>query len=259
MPVSFAAKTDPGKVRTNNEDSYTVDVNLGLFMVADGMGGHDAGEVAAAMAIFQTHRYIAAGVSLTDSLSKTHQDILQAGGKNRHSMGSTGVALHHLGDQYEVGWVGDSRAYRYTFGTGQNLLERLTQDHSFVQTLIDQGSITEEEARVHPQRNVITQCLGNRSQEQVKVGKTAGIWRPNQWLLLCSDGLTGELDDQAISQILSSCNGSENAVELLVQAAIAKGGNDNITVIIVESPKQPSWIDSFRQKLLSLLPKLTPA
>merc|ERR1711916_11720 len=144
----------------------SADDQLGLFMVADGMGGHKAGEVASAIAIHQTHVYVAQGVSLPEALRKTHLDILNAAETKNNGMGSTGVAILQNGHDYEVNWVGDSRAYRYSFGPGENKLERITQDHSFVQKLIDNGNITEEEARHHPQRNVITQCLGNKMQSE---------------------------------------------------------------------------------------------
>ncbi|BFM06971.1 PP2C family protein-serine/threonine phosphatase [Halioxenophilus aromaticivorans] len=253
MSVKFAARTDPGAVRTNNEDSFSVDNELGLYMVADGMGGHAAGEVAAAIAINQTHSYIAAGVPLADAIARTHKDIVAASNQHSSGMGSTAVALLDKGDNYEVNWVGDSRAYVYSYGSGQHRLERISHDHSFVQTLVDKGSISEQEARNHPQRNIITQCLGNKLQAEVSVGVTKGSWRANQWLLLCSDGLTGEMEDRSILQILSSCTNSTEAVNRLIDQAIQFGGADNITVVIVESPKHLNYGQALIQKIKAAL------
>jgi len=252
MPVKFAARTDPGAVRTNNEDSYSVDGELGLFMVADGMGGHAAGEVAAAIAIYQTHRYVEGSHTLAEALSRTHQDILDASVQQNNGMGSTAVALLHDDDDYEINWVGDSRAYSYSFATGQHKLERISHDHSFVQTLVDKGSISEAEARLHPQRNIITQCLGNKLQPDVNVGITKGSWKPKQWIILCSDGLTGELDDRSIIQTLASSKSSAEAVEKLMTQAISQGGGDNITIVIVESPKQSSFGQLVLQRIKSV-------
>ena len=256
MSVKFAARTDPGAVRTNNEDSYSVDGKLGLFMVADGMGGHAAGEVAAAIAINQTHAYVENGSTLADAIALTHQDIVAASKEQNNGMGSTAVAMLNKADNYEINWVGDSRAYVYTFGPGQQKLERISHDHSFVQTLVDKGSISEQEARNHPQRNIITQCLGNKLQEDVSVGVTKGTWRANQWVILCSDGLTGEMDDRSLLRILSSCTNSTEAVNVLIDQAIQFGGADNITVVIVESPKHMSFGQTLLQKIKAVF---TPA
>lgn len=259
MPVKFAARTDPGAVRTNNEDSYSVDAELGLFMVADGMGGHAAGEVAAAIAVHQTHKYVVEGVKLADAISRTHQDILAAGREQNNGMGSTAVVMQQRNNDYEINWVGDSRAYVYSFGTEQHKLERISHDHSFVQTLIDKGSISELEARSHPQRNIITQCLGNKLQSDVNVGVTKGSWRSNQWMVLCSDGLTGELDDRAILQTLSSSSNSIEAVNRLIDQAIQFGGADNITVVIIESPKQQRFWQAAVQKIKAILFPFVPS
>lgn len=240
MSVRFTAVTHAGAVRDNNEDTYIADEQLGLFMVADGMGGHKAGEVASAVAVYTTHEFVANGETLAEAIQRSHNEIVTLAKNNCNSMGSTGVAAMVDATQYEINWVGDSRAYRYSFSGGQSKIERLTQDHSFVQSLIDAGSISEDEARSHPQRNVITQCLGNQMQTEVKVGHTSGRWRPEQWLILCSDGLTGELTDPEIQDLLADCQTIEAARDALLSSALSNGGNDNITLVIIESPRQPS-------------------
>ncbi|GAB2188994.1 PP2C family protein-serine/threonine phosphatase [Sessilibacter sp. MAH2] len=253
MPLNYAAESHCGAVRTNNEDSFSADADMGLFMVADGMGGHKAGEVASAVAIYQSRRYLNEGLSLADALNQSHKDILEVGsGINKIGMGSTAVALQNYGRSYEISWVGDSRAYLWDVDDGSGRLSRLTHDHSFVQTLIDQGQISELEARHHPQRNVITQCLGNPQQDQVYPGSRTFNWKPNQWILLCSDGLTGELQDEQIAHILAGSSDLQEAVKYLMNQAIANGGHDNISIIIIETPAKATRLSKFRSRVNAL-------
>lgn len=253
MELNFAAQTHPGAVRANNEDSFSADVDLGLFVVADGMGGHRAGELASAMVIHQSHHYIKQGDDLVDALRQTHKDILNTGDNNHRAMGSTAVALYSNELSYEVSWVGDSRAYLWDFRPAKMCLTRLTNDHSFVQTLIDRGSITEDEARVHPQRNVITQCMGNQQQKEVDAELRRLFWKQKQWVLLCSDGLTTELTDKEIMKILNACGSPTEAVNRLLQEAINRGGSDNITIVIVDTPVKDSVLGNFLGGLHSLI------
>jgi protein phosphatase len=253
MELNFAAQTHPGAVRENNEDSFSADTDLGLFVVADGMGGHRAGEVASAMVIRQSHNYIEQGYDLIEALRQTHRDILAAGDTNHRAMGSTAVALQSNELSYEVSWVGDSRAYLWDFRPAKMCLTRLTNDHSFVQTLIDRGSITEDEARVHPQRNVITQCMGNKQQKEVDAELRRLFWKQKQWVVLCSDGLTSELTDKEITKILLPCDSPTEAVDRLLQEAINRGGSDNITIVIIDSPVKDSMIGNIFGGLQSLI------
>jgi protein phosphatase len=151
-------------------------------------------------------------------------------------MGSTVVALHSQGLQYEVAWVGDSRAYLWTHTPEGGQLERLTTDHSYVQMLVDTGAIEESEVDHHPDKNIITQCLGSPELEQVHVDYVQGQWQQNQWILLCSDGLTDELDDQTIARLLQQSSTPKAAVTRLMDAALEGGGRDNITLQIIQSP-----------------------
>ncbi len=231
----FGMLTDVGRVRDHNEDNCGAFPELGLYIVADGMGGHAAGEVASAIAVEQIPALVQAGHSLVSAVEATHASILDAAesGQGRQGMGCTVVAMRFEGNFYEIAWVGDSRGYLWNGSE----LRPLTKDHSFVQELIDRGNISEEEALVHPQRNVITQALGAGTRQGLKVGRVAGQLQPDEVVLLCSDGLTGEVHDKEIAQILDQEQGLPQAADVLIRAANDNGGSDNITVILV--PFQP--------------------
>jgi protein phosphatase len=145
-------------------------------------------------------------------------------------MGTTVVAARVQGNRFEVAWVGDSRAYLWRDGQ----LAQLSQDHSYVQELIAQGALTSEQARSHPHRNVVTQALGVTDPNQLNVETLTGDLRPGMQLLLCSDGLTEEVDDRGIADALrqDDCSAQE-LVDTLIAAALDGGGSDNVTAILV--------------------------
>ncbi len=233
-----ACGTHVGLVRTANEDAFFADAALGLWIVADGMGGHAAGEVASAIAIAEITRAIKQDESLPPAIERAHRAIKAAAeeGKGGWNMGSTVVALKLDGLHYQIAWVGDSRAYAWT-GTA---LHRLTKDHSYVQMLLDNGLIGEEEIWSHPSRNIISQGLGvgGVDGKTVKVDLVEGDLSSGETLLLCSDGLTGEVDDDAIQSILSEIEDNAERADNLIAAALAAGGSDNMTVILVTPEKQ---------------------
>lgn len=230
------ALTHTGNVRTNNEDAFFSSPALGLWVVADGMGGHEAGEVASAIAIESITRKMRLGKNLTEAIQNAHHNILKGSAKGRGAkgMGSTVVAAHSTDTHYQIAWVGDSRAYLWTrTGERTGTLEQLTTDHSYVQMLVSAGAITPEEAINHRDKNVITQCLGSLEVANVSVDTIERDWQPNQWLLLCSDGLTDELEDSQISAVLANSSTVENAVNSLLREALENGGRDNTTIAIV--------------------------
>jgi serine/threonine protein phosphatase PrpC len=237
MPVwNDCAVTHTGNVRANNEDAFCCLPAQGLWVVADGMGGHEAGEVASAITIDTVARKVRQGKTLAEALQSAHESILSATrkGQGARGMGSTVVALHSNGEEYEIAWVGDSRAYLWTrTGERHGTLEQLTVDHSYVQMLVQSGVITAAEAERHPERNVITQCLGSLELADVKVDTLTRPWQPDQWILLCSDGLTDELDDSQISAILAGNADIQSAAEALLRAALASGGRDNTTIALI--------------------------
>ncbi len=230
--IEFGHLTHAGLRRELNEDTYYGDSDLGLWLVADGMGGHEYGEVASALARETIVREIRQGVSLAQAIRTADEEIIRASRKRSDAlpMGTTVVALRILGNRFEVAWVGDSRAYLWRDGQ----LAQLSHDHSYVQELISQGAITVDQARTHPHRNVVTQALGVTDPQNLNVETLSGELRPGMQLLLCSDGLTEEVDDVNISQVLShtECS-SQECVDGLVAAALDGGGSDNITVVLV--------------------------
>ena len=145
-------------------------------------------------------------------------------------MGTTIAAMRVQGDTYEVVWVGDSRVYLWQHGT----LRQLSQDHSYVQELVTQGAISAEQARNHPHRNMVTQALGITDPQQLHVETREGKLEPGMQFLICSDGLTEEVGDEAIAMVLARRElAAQECVEHLVLAALDSGGSDNITVLIV--------------------------
>lgn len=230
--VSFGYATSAGMVRKNNEDSLCLRPDIGLWAVADGMGGYRGGETASRIAVEQLSEDVAADIPLSNSISRIHRRIIDVSSRNPAyaSMGSTIAALKTDGKEYEIAWVGDSRAYLWK---GERLT-RLTRDHSYVQVLVDSGRISASEALDHPDRNVITQALGAREIREVDVGRIRGSFDDNEKILLCSDGLTNEVDDSRIASILEQSSLSEQIlVDRLMAAAKKNGGSDNISAILV--------------------------
>ena len=230
--IEFGNTSHVGLRRELNEDTYYADGVLGLWLVADGIGGHEFGEVASALARDAVVREVRAGRNLTDAIRSADEDIIRQSRRRADSlpMGTTVVALRvSENNRFELAWVGDSRAYLWN---GQ--LRQLSSDHSYVQELIDQGAITPEQARSHPHRNVVTQALGVTDPESLKVETISGELRPGFQILLCSDGLTEEVDDAAIAALLAQTDlSAQECVDLLVSSALDGGGSDNVTVVLL--------------------------
>jgi protein phosphatase len=230
----FGAGTHPGHQRKNNEDSFATDPESGLWLVADGVGGHAGGEIASAIVGATLRRRVAAGESLRQAIVSAHEAILAEIGDSEagNDMGSTVVALQLQGQEYEIGWVGDSRAYLWD-GT----LRQLTRDHNPVSELLVRGLISSAEATQHPERHVLTQSLGISSHMQVQPGQLQGELQDHQQILLCSDGLSDELSDAVIASHLAAHDDPQAQVDALLAAALAAGGRDNITVVVLGPEK----------------------
>ncbi len=230
--IDFAVGTHAGLVRDLNEDSYLALPELGLWVVADGMGGHDAGEVASGLATDQVSLGIKNGLSLTEAIETAHRAIQNHSQQKDYSsqMGSTVVALKLDGRHYQIAWVGDSRAYLWN-----GALRQLTEDHSYVQLLLSAGLISEDEMLTHPSRNIISQGLGVGAinSSDVKVDTVSGELFANDTLLLCSDGLTGEVCEERIASILAEPKDNKARVDSLIAAALSAEGKDNVTAILV--------------------------
>lgn len=255
-PLNYSAATDKGLCRDNNEDTYFAGPEVGVWLVADGMGGHEAGEVASAIVRDSVKQLVQTNTALPTAIELAHTAILESvkNGVGAPGMGSTVVALKSRHNEYEIAWVGDSRAYLWTFQADGGSLEQLTLDHSYVQMLVDTGAISAAEVDNHPDKNVITQCLGSVELRQVNVDQVHGVWEKDQWVLLCSDGLTDELDDEALARILCESRTPKEAVSKLLQGALDSGGSDNVTIQIIESPLSKRY---FYSVITDWLPELT--
>ncbi|GIX37632.1 MAG: protein phosphatase [Silanimonas sp.] len=230
--IEFGHLSHVGLRRDLNEDTYYGDAELGLWLVADGMGGHDSGEVASALARDTVVREVRAGKSLAEAIRKANEEIIRQSGLRDDAMpmGTTIVAVKVAANgRFELAWVGDSRAYLWN-----GSLQQVSSDHSYVQELIDQGQLTPEQARLHPYRNVVTKALGVTEPDKLSIETVTGELRPGTSLLLCSDGLTEEVDDGLIAKAMAQQDiSAQECVDHLVAAALDGGGSDNITVVLV--------------------------
>lgn len=232
--MKVVAKTHCGKVRPTNEDSFLVPEGDHIALVADGMGGHRAGEVASSMAasIIRACAHKAAGreISVKTAVAwvrQANRAIYRAANEDlsRSGMGTTLTFLYFMQGHAMLAHVGDSRCYLVRKGE----IYQLTKDHSLVAELVRKGEITEEEARYHPYRNIITRALG--TDDTVAVDAQDIDTEDGDLFLLCSDGMSNYARDEEMRAILLD-NAPEQACEKLVELALERGGRDNITVIV---------------------------
>jgi protein phosphatase len=235
VKLKWGATTDVGMVRQQNEDDFCAEENL--FVVADGMGGHNAGEVASALAISTVRSGARGGIFTADQFRELVQQANTAiytaslDDSTQSGMGTTLTAMAVVPGEEPavlVANVGDSRTYLFRHG----VLSRVSVDHSYVQELVNEGIITPEEARVHPRRNIVTRAMGIDRNVQVDVFYQ--LVRTGDRVLLCSDGLVDEVPDFDIAQVLIDHSNPQEAAEALVMVANANGGRDNTTVIVVD-------------------------
>ena len=236
LRLSYGYGTDRGLRRELNEDSYIA--SDPVFAVADGMGGHEAGEVASGMCVRALaqlpqlatgERTATAGV-VQQYLSSADESIRSATGSRAGTTLSGVVVVEQMGVPYWLVMnIGDSRTYRLS----QGRLSQVSVDHSEVQQLVESGEITAEEAAVHPRRHVVTRALGAGDETE------ADYWllpiEEGDRMMVCSDGLNGELTDGQMLEILSTVEDPQEAVDALIQAALRRGGRDNITVIVIDA------------------------
>jgi serine/threonine protein phosphatase PrpC len=235
MKLKWGATTDVGMVRQQNEDAFHAEENL--YIVADGMGGHNAGEVASALAVSTVRSGARMGIRTADQFRELVQQANTAiytaslDDSTQSGMGTTltGVAVIP-GEEPRIliANVGDSRTYLFRSGA----LTRLSVDHSYVQELVNEGIITPEEARVHPRRNIVTRAMGIDRSVQVDV--FSHLVRTGDRLVLCSDGLVDEVADIDIARVLTEHSDPQDTAEALVLVANAQGGRDNTTVIVLD-------------------------
>ena len=223
--------THVGKVRRNNEDSLIV-IEPETFVVADGMGGASAGEVASSMLVETVKNFLTNSPApwnetiLAQAITRANEDIWNLSRQNEDysGMGTTATILYLDGTKAYFAHVGDSRLYLLR----NSKLEQITEDHSYVETLVRRGEITEEQARVHPMKNVLTQAVGAMPEVQIDAANFSA--QRDDVFLLCTDGLTNMVDDETIARILQT---SPNPADALINAALDAGGKDNVSVIVV--------------------------
>ena len=249
LSYEFCARTDTGRVRANNEDAVGVDSQAQLAMLADGMGGYNAGEVASSMAInfiqSEMARWLAqAGPRLKSfdlrrameiCVDNANQAILEAAESNPQytGMGTTLVVGVFQGPRLMLGHIGDSRCYRLRDGG----LEQITRDHSWLQEQIDAGLITQQQAAVSASRNLVTRALGVEELVLLEVNEFAV--QPGDLYLLCSDGLSEMVGPEELIALLAARSSLDEKAERLIEAANSQGGRDNISVVLVKASAGP--------------------
>jgi protein phosphatase len=233
LQFETGSATHVGMVREVNEDNYLIDPERGVWLVADGMGGHDNGKLASATVV-EAARTVGRAVSAPDLLARfkdrihrANAELLRQAGPDRESvMGSTVAALLVFGTQYACVWSGDSRIYRVRSGA----VAQLSHDHSEVQELVDQGVIRPSEAKTWPRRNVVTRAVGVFDDPELEA--FGGEIEAYDIFILCSDGLIGHVEDEEILDHAARLP-PQQACDLLVDLTLQRGANDNVTVIIV--------------------------
>lgn len=238
------ATSDKGMVRDMNQDYYYISNNYGtysLYILADGMGGYNGGEIASSLAVNSVKEYIEKNIKEIDmnreTLQKLIKNSIEYANKIVHEKSKTDMDLKEMGTTLEVcliynnkvyiGHIGDSRVYRIR----KNIIRKLTTDHSYVEKLVRDGTITKEEAFHHPKKNMLIKALG--CEEYVEPDILVKGFLKDDILLMCSDGLTNLLSDKEIYEVIT--NNLDNADKLLIQKANIKGGYDNITAVVIEN------------------------
>jgi len=229
-PLAFVTLTDKG-LRQSNADAVFGGENL--FIVADGVGTASGSDLASQMAVDVVQQCFFTQIDLLSAIRQAHVNLRQYSVKNSHlsSFGTTIVAAAYSEGNCHIAWVGDSRAY--LIDLNKQSIELLTHDHSLVNRLVENGDITYDQSRTHPQRNVITRCLGLTQQENIEVDSVVFQWRDSQILLLCSDGLSGSLRDEKILQCLQQLKSQQELADELLLMALQAGSKDNISLVLV--------------------------
>jgi len=231
-----SAMTDAGPRRKHNEDALVDRPDLGIWAVADGAGGHQAGEVASGM-IAATLSEISPGLAATEALAEirtridaVHRTLIDEAARRGPgvAIASTVVVLCVRNTHYACLWAGDSRAYCLSGGE----FYQVTRDHSLVQELVDAGVIEAHETEGHPQANVITRAVGAGEADGLALDKATDVLRPGDRFLLCSDGLTKTIPEDEIALLLATA--SDHAAQRLVEVALARQASDNVTAVVLD-------------------------
>lgn len=233
LKFETGAATHVGKVRRANEDSFIVRPEIGLWAVADGVGGHEAGQLAS-QTVAGDLASIGSAVSAADQVARFKDRVLRANDQIKQiavdrggvTIGTTVAAILAYGHSYAAVWAGDSRVYRIREGE----IEQLSRDHTEAQELINTGVLTREQAKVWPRRNVITRAVGIFDDPELEV--ESGEIEPGDVFLVCSDGLTGHLSDDDIRDRVAKTR-PQDACDRLIADTLERGASDNVTVVII--------------------------
>jgi serine/threonine protein phosphatase PrpC len=246
--IEAGAATHVGKVRRQNEDNYVVATRLGLWAVADGMGGHAAGEIASRILVEELAA-VAAPATAAELLTNCEQHIIRANsrlkqlGQERGALIGTTVAVLLIFDgDYACVWSGDSRIYRLR----QHRIEQISVDHTEVQQLVSEGRLSAAEARTWPHRNVITRAIGVSDDPELEI--KGGSLEPGDTFVICSDGLTAHVEDKEILTLAGE-NSPQKGCDLLVDLTLDRGAVDNVTVVAVRfdpaaATTRPPWLSA---------------
>jgi len=239
-----AALSDVGVSRSNNEDYVIAAPKQNFWVLADGVGGHDAGEIASELACQVIARDMTAGVGVDQAILNAHQSILTAvaQGVGKANMATTIVVLAVDQNDCRVSWVGDSRAYLVNTG----FCRQVTRDHSYVQRLIDAGEITPKQAREHPYKNVVLQVLGMNNGEPIEVDSVQFSVKLGDVIVLCSDGISDVLSNDDISLLVNSEPDLDKMAAQMISQAITKGSQDNLAVQLIKN------VDAHAQRAVTL-------
>jgi PPM family protein phosphatase len=253
--IEYGAHSATGTRHQTNEDAHGALPKRQFWVVADGMGGHAAGNVASQVVRDHVLAEISKGHNITEAIQAAHTAVVNAAAEDpaRRGMGSTVVAakLEPPAHTATIGWVGDSRAYLLRDGA----LQRLTRDHSLVQLMVDRREITAAQAETHPERNVLVRSLGF---DTPRVDQVRVVLHGGDTLLLCTDGVSTLIDDARIAQIISGAPSAQAAAEALVQAVVDQGGGDDATAVVIRyNAPMTSWMPIVAGIVLGLAAFLT--
>lgn len=229
--LDFCGKSHIGQ-RTLNEDRFVADANWGIALVSDGMGGRAAGEIAAGIVAAGIVDRLDHGAELEQAVAETHNEVkrVAANGTGKSGMGATLVVARLMEYEYQIAWIGDSRAYLW-----HGELRQLTRDHSQVELQIARGEIAPEQAHLAKNKNLITQAMGLANLDATQVPSVRGTLCRGQQLLLCSDGLSDVVPGAKIAEVMASDASPKEKTAALVDLAVTAGGKDNITATLVSA------------------------
>lgn len=234
IELNYAMISHQGVERETNDDKVFASPEIGLWILSDGVGGLAQGEQASQFVVDEISKSIGLGRTLQVAVHSAHSVIKAFNRHETEDRGATVVTLLNNKNHYQIAWVGDSRAYLWN--KEDQTLQQLTEDHTLVQKLINAGLLDPNEAKDHPQRHVITQCLGVEDKHQLNIGLLEREWQFGESIIIVSDGVYEEISTQEFVHCLNQTYDQQSKVEQLIKTACENGGKDNLSIILIESP-----------------------